>query len=418
MAHLQNKSILISGAGIAGQALAYWLHQYGFKVTVVEKAAGIRNAGYRVDIRGAAVKVAAKMGILDDIKQAATAMRGSTLVNSKGKRLVDLADPNIFGMREAGDVEIMRGDLTDLLYQATKNNIEYLFNDAVTGIYQATKNVNVIFKNTEPRTFDLVVGADGLHSAVRNVVFGREHSFIKDMGYYAAIFTMSGSFDLDAWEIAYPAAGKIINVYSTGKNKPAKVFLMFAATTLQYHHQDIQQQKNIVANHFHGEGWRVPEIVEAMHTAGDFYFDSISQVHMERLHRDRVVLLGDAGYCASPASGQGTSLALVGAYVLAGELAAAQGDHHQGFGSYERHMRPFIQKNQQLGITVLKEMVPASKRQILFQAFIMRLMLRLPGREKLFKSMLKETQRAVNEAANEVVLKDYGSFRQSAVNCI
>jgi 2-polyprenyl-6-methoxyphenol hydroxylase-like FAD-dependent oxidoreductase len=409
MAKLKNKSVLISGAGVGGLALAYWLQQYGFHVTVVEKASGIRNAGYRVDIRGAAVEVARQMDILNSIKEAGTTMRGSSLINSKGKSLVTLNNPDIFGMRAPGDVEIMRGDLTDILYQTTQTGTGYLFDDTITGIYQSPEGIDVIFNNSEPRTFYIVVGADGLHSRVRDLVFGSEHIYTKNLGYYAAAFSLPDSFGLDEWEQSYPSAGKIINLYNTGKGQPAKAFLMFASSPLKYHYQDIDQQKKIVTEHFKAAGWRMPEVLKAMAGAGDFYFDSISQVHMERLSRDRIVLLGDAGYCASPASGQGTSLALVGAYVLAGELAAMGGDYETAYLNYEQQMRPFIQKNQQLGITVLKELVPESKRQIMFQTFIMRLMLHLPGKEKIFKSILKETQEAVNIAANGIELKDYPS---------
>jgi 2-polyprenyl-6-methoxyphenol hydroxylase-like FAD-dependent oxidoreductase len=181
---------------------------------------------------------------------------------------------------------------------------------------------------------------------------------------------------------------------------------MFASDPVEYDYHDTAQQKAMVESSFKDAGWELPKLLKSMHDAPDFYFDSISQVHMTSLARERVVLLGDAGYCASPASGQGTSLALVGAYVLAGELATAAG-HSQAFASYQQEMSRFIELNQQLGVRVLKDMVPRSKWQVWFQNMAMRVMLHLPNKERIFRSMISKTQQAVNDAANGIDLKSY-----------
>ena len=401
-----NKDVLISGAGVAGPALAFWLNIYGFRTTIVEKAPAIRTGGYRVDIRGVATDIVRRMGLLKEVHDKGTAMQGSSMVNNDGKRIINLDDPDIFGMRQAGDMEIMRGDLSAILYNATKDNTQYIFDDSITSIIQTTEQVTVKFKMMEEQSFDLVVAADGLHSNVRKLAFNKENVFIKNLGYYVGIFTMPNYFKLDHWELAFPAPGKVINVYSTHSTAEAKAFLMFASENIVYNYHNIDEQKAIIANGFKDTGWELPGMLKAMYDAHDFYFDSISQVHINTLANQRVVLLGDAGYCASPASGQGTSLALTGAYVLAGELATAI-DHCQAFVNYEREMKGFINLNQQLGISVLKEMVPKSKMQVWFQNMAMRVMLHLPDKEKVFKSMVKKTQDAVNRAANGIQLKSY-----------
>ncbi|WP_183576651.1 FAD-dependent monooxygenase [Mucilaginibacter sp. X5P1] len=404
---IQNKNILISGASIAGPALAWWLNKYDFNVTIVEKAPALREGGYRVDIRGAAADIVERMGLMSDIRKVGTALKGSSLVNKKGKTILELDDPNIFGMRQENDAEIMRGNLANILYQATHHNTEYIFNDSITGIFQTGKDVTVTFKNAAPRNFDLVVGADGLHSNVRNIAFGGDHSFVKDLDYYVSICTIPNYFKLDHWEISYPSAGKLINVYSTHRQQEAKAFFMFASPPIKYNYHDIAQQKNILVTHFRDAGWETEKLMQQMHSADDFYFDSVSQVHMDSLSKSRVVLLGDAGYCPSPASGQGTSMALVGAYVLAGELAAANSDHFTAFLKYEWEMKGFIRKNQQLGLSVLKEMIPKSKMQVWFQNTMLRLLTHSPWKNRVLKGILGKIQSDVEDAANAIELKDY-----------
>ncbi len=407
MNNYKRKEILISGAGIGGPALAYWLSRHNYMVTIVEKAPAVRTGGYRIDIRGTAVSVIRQMGLLHKIKEEATDMLGSSIVNRDGKRIVNMDDPNLFGMREGDDIEIMRGDLVNILYNITKEDTTYLFNDSIAAINENADGVTVTFKSGAVKNYDLVVAADGLHSKVRKLVFGEEQAFIKNMGASICIFTMSNQFNIDRWELTYHAAGKIINVYSTHNGAEAKVFMMYRSgfETQRYH--SIQQQKEAVAQQFNNAGWKADVILQGMYQAKDFYFDILGQVQMNELHKGRVVLLGDAGYCPSPASGQGSSMALVGAYVLAGELAAAGDDYRRGFMNYQEQMKTYVAANQQLGIEVLKEMVPASARQVWFQNRMLRLILALPWREKLIRGMLKKVQKSVTSAANGIRLKAY-----------
>jgi 2-polyprenyl-6-methoxyphenol hydroxylase-like FAD-dependent oxidoreductase len=406
---IKNQNVLISGASIAGPALAFWLTRYGFNVTVIEKAPIIRKGGYRVDVRGVAVEVAERMGIMSKIRESGTAMKGSSFINSEGKRLVNIYDPNLLGMRQANESEIMRGDLANILYDATKNDTEYIFNESITKIVQTEENVIVTFKNGSPRTFDLVIGADGLHSNVRNIAFGKENGFIQNFGYYFAIFTISNFFELDHWELSYFSEGKVMNIFSAGDDNEAKALFMFASDTTGHNYHDIEKQKKILYDRYKDDGGDILKVVKTVADTPDFYFDSISQVHMDSLSRDRVVLLGDAGYCPSPATGQGTSLALVGAYILAGELAQAAGDYRVAYSNYEQEMGGFIKINQRL-IEGLEQMFPKSKKQVWLQTNVMRLLLHLPWKEKILKGMFKKIQQKVDVAANGITLKDYKAF--------
>jgi 2-polyprenyl-6-methoxyphenol hydroxylase-like FAD-dependent oxidoreductase len=411
---IKNQNILISGASIAGPALAFWLNKYGFNVTLVEKTSVLREGGYRVDIRGVAVDVAERMGLMNKIRQSGTVMRGSSFINNSGKRLVSMADPDMFGMRQPNDAEIMRGDLSNILYEATRNDVTYIFNDSIADIVQTAEDVQVTFKSGQSGTFDLVVAADGLHSNVRNIAFGDSKNFIQNFGYYFAIFSIPNFFELDHWELSYMAESRVMNVFSTGDHNEAKALFMFASDTSDYNYRDTEAQKKTLYARYKDDGGEISKVMNCLAGTPDFYFDSISQVHMDSLSRGRVVLLGDAGYCPSPAAGQGTSLALVGAYTLAGELATASGDYQLAFNRYEKNMGEFIAKNQDL-IKGMEQMFPKSKRQVWLQTNAMRLMLRLPWKEKILKGMFKKVQQKVDDAANGITLKDYKAFEKEAV---
>jgi 2-polyprenyl-6-methoxyphenol hydroxylase-like FAD-dependent oxidoreductase len=397
------KSILISGASIAGPALAFWLQRHGFRPTVVERAPSLREGGYKVDIRGVAVDVVRRMSLLEQVHAESTDMRGAAFVNKRGKELATL-DADTFGFRHGDDTEILRGDLAKILYAATRDTTEYVFGDWITGLDERSDGVHVTFAHSGPRRFDLVVGADGLHSGVRALAFGPEEDHLRRFDAYISISTVPNTLELDRWELLHSAApGKMVNVYSTARADDAKAAFWFTAPPLAYDRRDVESQKDLVAGQFAGLGWEIPELLEAMREAGDFYFDPVCQIVMDRLSAGRVTLLGDAGYCASPASGQGTSLALVGAYVLAGELAAASGDHSVAFARYEAEMRPYIKKNQALAKTALRGIIPQSRAFAWFNTRMIKLMPYLPGRNRVLEQM----SRPIREAANALVLKDY-----------
>jgi 2-polyprenyl-6-methoxyphenol hydroxylase-like FAD-dependent oxidoreductase len=395
-------NVLISGASVAGPTLAFWLREHGFRPTVVERAPSLREGGYKIDIRGAALDVIDRMGLLEDVRRHSTDMQVARFVDVNGRHMATMS-AQLFGGREGDDVEIMRGDLAEILHKATKDDVEYIFNDSITALEERPDGVHVTFENGPARTFDLVVGADGLHSNVRALTFGEESRFIHDLGHHISIFTVPNHLGLDRTEMMHPAPGRSVGMYSTRQSTDAKAMFLFTSPADPYDRRDVAQQKKLLAKTFADQGWDVPRLLDSMWDAPDFYFDSISQVRMDRWSSGRVVLVGDAAYGPSPASGQGTSLSLVGAYVLAGSLAAAAGDHAAGFAAYENDMRHFVEENQKLAASNLKGMVLKSAGQIRFQMRMLRLMPHLPGKDR----MIKRVTEPIRKAATAITIRDY-----------
>ncbi|QRN97609.1 FAD-dependent monooxygenase [Archangium violaceum] len=346
---MKNQNILISGASIAGPTLAYWLNRHGFHPTVVERAPAPREGGQAIDVRGVALTVTERMGLLSEVRGAHTRMRGMSFVDGEGNQLMSTTEETLTGGAiDSDDVELMRDDLTRILHEATRHDVEYRFGDSITSLTQDEEGVQVTFARGQTRTFDLVIGADGLHSNVRALAFGEESRYIRHLGIYLAIFSTANHLGLDHWQVFHQTPGKMAGVYSARRNTEARAMLGFESPPLDFDRHDIRQQKQLVADRFADMGWETPRLLKAMWEASDFYFDSMSQIHMDRWWNGRTALLGDAGYCGSPMSGQGTSMAMVGAYVLAGELAAAAGEHRTAFAQYEQRMRGYVEHNQKL----------------------------------------------------------------------
>lgn len=378
--------------------MAYWLRRAGYAVTVIECAPGIRPGGQTVDLRGAGREVVTRMGLMDQARALTVDQRGIALVDSSGRALAQIPADSFGGEGIVSEIEILRGDLSGLLYEATLPDTEYIFGDSVTGLDQDDDGVTVTFEKTSPRRFGLVIGADGLHSVVRALAFGPESGFIRPLNVYNAWFTTTEPMDLDGWYQMYNAPGGLVASARPGRMPgEIKAGLSFRSDGVTYDRHDTDAQRALVASRFADAGWEVPTLLRGMDTASDFFFDSMGQVRLPGWSRGRVALLGDAGYCPTPITGLGTSLALVGAYVLAGELATA-GDHHAAFRSYDEIMGPYVREAQKLPPGGASGFAPSSAIAIRLRAASMRSMTRWPMRSVLAAQFAK---------AGNIALPDY-----------
>lgn len=397
---MENRSILISGAGVAGLALAYWLKRYGFSPTLIEKAPSLRTGGYKVDIRGTALEVVKRMGLHAQISAAKTDIQGASIVNKEGQLITEMSG-DTYGLRAFEDLEIMRGDLL-LILQEHAQEVPCLFQDSIRSIEQDKEQVHVVFEQHAPRSFDLVIGADGLHSTVRKLAFGEESTFAQNLGLYISIFRVPNPLNLDRWEVEYTEPGRLVNFYSI--RGEAKAVFLFASPPLSFGFSNIEAQQRLLQTVFGDLGWEIPKLLAAMKEAPDFYFDSATQICMKHWSQDRVCLIGDAGYCASPLSGQGTSIALVAAYILAGELATAQGNYAIAFKHYEHLLRKYVEENQKFGRKTAQTLISSEKNRFIVWLHD-RLMQWMPG--KWIHFINNRAVRQITRAARSIRLKDY-----------
>ncbi|PPK66094.1 2-polyprenyl-6-methoxyphenol hydroxylase-like FAD-dependent oxidoreductase [Actinokineospora auranticolor] len=341
----------MAGTSIAGPALAHWLRRRGAEVTVVERAPGLRPGGQAVDARGVAKEVIRRMGLDAAVRAACTDTEGAHTVDVDGNVLETYRAEDDGGDGPIAEIEILRGDLSRVLYDDTRDGVEYVFGDRIVGLTQDADGVDVTFDGGDRRRFDLVIGADGLHSSLRAMVFGPREGFIRHLGLVLAFYSVPNEFGLGRWFIEYrdPGSARSAGLRPIKDATQAMAVFAFPAADLEVDHRDVEGQKHLLRERMSGLGWLTPRILAHLDDAPDFYLDQVAQVEMDRWSDGRVALIGDAAFSPSPMSGAGTGLALVGAYLLAGELAAAKWDPEAGFAAYEAHMRPFVDANQEIG---------------------------------------------------------------------
>jgi 2-polyprenyl-6-methoxyphenol hydroxylase-like FAD-dependent oxidoreductase len=370
---MERKSVLISGAGIAGPALAYWLRHRGFEPVLVERAAHFRKGGYMIDFWGIGYDVAERMNLIPQLHDIGYFIDLVKFVNDRGS------------MRSGFDAEILRraagsrffslprGDLAQAIFDTVADKIETIFGDSITAIREDPTGVDVHFEHGQPRRFDLVAGCDGLHSVVRELVWGPNENFVKYLGYYCASFiTTNYAHREERTYTSYAEPGRQISRYALRGGRTAFLFV-FAREQPFGQHPDLEGAKLMLRETFGRDRWReVPEILKRLETCDDLYFDSVSQVRMPEWSKGRIVLVGDAGYCPSLLAGEGSGFALAGAYLLGGELQRAGGDYSIAFRAYEQRFRPFIERKQEAARQFASSFTPKTRLGLFVRDLVLR----------------------------------------------
>jgi 2-polyprenyl-6-methoxyphenol hydroxylase-like FAD-dependent oxidoreductase len=404
-----NTEVLVSGASVAGPTLAFWLRRHGFTPTVVERTPALRAGlgGHAVDLFGPAVDVAERAGILPQVLAARTRTELVTL-ERPGRSPIELDMRGLVAGISGRHVEIMRGELASILYEATRHDVEYRFGDSIRTLDQDGDGVEVTFEHGPPRRFDLVVGADGLHSNVRRLVFGDEAGFRQYLGGYLGVYTLPNYRGLQGRMVAWNAPGRTVAMYPVRQTGQARALFLFRSPTeLRFDHTDLEAQKRLLRQAYPERTWELPRLLSELDGAPDFYFDSITQIRMPSWSSGRVTLVGDAGYSPGPAVGGGTVVAVVGAYVLAGELRAAGGDHPRAFAAYERAIGELVRRSRDIGPATMKTLIPATPRQVWLTSQALRLVPRLP---RALQRRLWSFQARPARALEAVDLARYGGL--------
>ncbi|MGO4447145.1 FAD-dependent monooxygenase [Mycobacterium sp. 2YAF39] len=350
--------VLIQGASIAGPVLAYWLTQSGHDVTVVERAPGLRKTGgHAIDLFRPAMEISERMGVLPRIEARATGTTILTAHRPWSSRPVRIDYLKIEKTMSDRHVEIMRDDLSEIYYDAARDDVEYIFDDHIASI---SGDGDVTFARTAGRRFDIVIGADGLHSGVRQLVFGDVPQ--RFLGGYLSVVSVPKSLAHNGEMTGYFEPDRVAMVYTANHLDDARAVFLFRPTSaLDFDHSDVARQKNQLRAAFTGTSAEVDTWLGELDRTPTFYFDAITQLEMTEWSRGRVTLVGDAGYCPGPAVGGSTSLAVYGAYVLAGELARAGDDYTAAFQAYERAMLPSVVGSRKLARVNARTLVPGSR---------------------------------------------------------
>ncbi len=357
--------VLISGAGIAGCTLAFWLARGGHAVTVVERSGSLRSSGSPIDVRGAAVDVVERMNIAAQLREARIKIKGMTLLDSAGQPITRV---NLEALRSSiapGDMELARGDLARILHAASRDGVDYVFGDSIKAVAQDEAGVDVAFEHSPGRRFDLVIGADGLHSVVRRLAFGPDSAFVRHAGLYAATVSLPASSDPQGEMFMLNTPGKLAALHPC-QGKPLAYFLFWQTKIPEFDHTNLEQQKQILERSFAGIGWKVPEFLDAVRSTSDMYFDSVARVDVTNWARGRIALLGDASSCVS-LFGDGSTLAIAGAYELAKAVTEDPTNPAAAFRRYQQVHEKLVASKQKNLVSVASRIVPRTRTGVWLQ---------------------------------------------------
>lgn len=341
---MKELKILVSGASIAGLTSAYWLNKKGFEVTIVEKASKIRGGGYPIDVRGSAINIVKMMGIYEELKAQNLNNMKFKILDNDNSVISQFTDAT---MKANEDIEIPRGDLTTALYKCVEeNDINLIFNDSIKTMNHLDDGVEIELESGKQGSYDLVVGADGIHSNTRKLTFGEESQFTNYLGHCFTGFTVENYLDMYKEGMIYSEPGRTAIMYATKNKESVHAFLIFSdEEEPSVNHRDIEGHKKLVKDKFKDVGGIASNLLETLEQTEDIYFDTTTQIIMDQWAENRAVLVGDAAHAPSFLTGQGSSLAMIGTYILADELEK-NNSIKDAFIAYEKYMKPFAEINQ------------------------------------------------------------------------
>ncbi len=372
---MSRPTILVSGAGIAGPTLAYWLLRRGFAPILIERTPRFRESGYIIDFWGVGFVVAERMGLIPALREAGYIIERIAFVTEEGRLRSELGG-NLLA-RSLGDrfLSIQRGDLASAIYHSIEHDVETIFGDSIAGLRPGAEGVEVTFERGSPRRFDLVIGADGLHSVVRAALFGPREKFERHLGYYAASFLASGYLKRDEHAyLNYAAPGRQVSRYALRENRTGFLLVFESQNKLSGVAHDLDAQKEILRHRFSREPWiEWSEIEKYLDACDDLYFDAVSQITLPCWSQGRIALVGDAAYCPSLLAGEGAAFAMAGAYILAAELERAGRDYARAFVDYESRFRSFIERKQKSARGFAASFVPKTSFGLFVRDQIIRL---------------------------------------------
>ncbi|TCN56051.1 2-polyprenyl-6-methoxyphenol hydroxylase-like FAD-dependent oxidoreductase [Rhodococcus sp. SMB37] len=383
--------VLVSGGGIAGNAVALQLLRAGIRTTVVERASAPRPGGQAVDLRGPSREVAQRMGLIPGILTHRLDEQGMEYVDRRGRAYVRMPTEMFDGKGPVADIEITRGDLNQVLLDAltdTVGTLDYRYGEWIEAMTQDEGGVDVLFASGKRQRFGLVIGADGVHSATRRLAFGPEEQFSTYLGGYTSYFTVPAPAGIEpGWMSLHLKPRVAVGLRPDADPHTAKALVMLRVDADPALRGDVDAQQRLLRRMLADSGWLTPQILDAMVDAPDFYFDELARIDVPNLSAGRVALLGDAGYCGSPLSGMGTAMALVGAYLLAGELAAGPTDPVNALRRYETAVTPFLDKAKKLPGGGLAAMVQTTRLGSMLGRALARVMASRPLRPVMIKMM-------------------------------
>ncbi len=367
--------VAINGAGIAGPTLAYWLRKSGHHVLLVEQSPQLRRGGYAIDFWGVGYDIAEKMGLLPRIRELGYQVKEMRYVNRHGRKSGGFSVDVFRRMTSGRFTELRRSDLSATIYRALDNEVETIFGDSVARVEDLGDRVRVEFDHAESREVDLLIGADGLHSRVRHLVFGSEARFEVPLGYHVAAVQIEGYRPRDELvAVSHAVPGRQVLRLSLPGDTTLVLFV-FRDQYLNGENPSSEQEcKSVLADVFADVGWECPRILAAIKVAEDVYFDGVSQIQMDFWTQGRTALVGDAAACVSLVAGEGTGLAMTEAYVLAGELGHCGGDHVAAFERYQERLMPFLKRKQKSAANFASSFAPKSAMGIAIRNQVSRLL--------------------------------------------